>query len=270
MSLSISLSSGYSVRVMRWLQTVAVLSVVGLLASCSIEPLAPEPAVAPVQTLFDAARDGDADLAASLIRQDADVNATDEERLTPLHVAAFGGQADIIRLLVSAGADVGARDMFGFTPLHAAARDGQLAAVQTLVAGGAEVNATDNDGSTAVQVALFMRQQDVVDYLYAHGAICVEEPAPTAVVAVPKPGVAPAIVRTGANVRAWTSASGDQIEAEFVQCVMDVVTLRRNDGTLVRVPLNRLSPADQVAVRQLAGTVPPVLSRRRAARKEKP
>ena len=255
---------------MRWLRKSVLLLAIGLLTSCEVRrPPPPEapPPPQPVLTLFDAARTGDVALANSLISQGSDVNAADAEKLTPLHVAASGGFAEVVRLLIAAGADTGARDMYGFTPLHAAAREGHLAAVKVLVEGGADIHATDIDHFTPVQVASFMQRQDVMDYLYAHGAKREEEPAPPpAVTEKPAPEIAPAIVLTGANFRVWTSASGSQVEAEFVQCVMDMVTLRKNDGVMVRIRLNQLTPADQVAVRQLDGTLPPVLARQRTAR----
>lgn len=253
---------------MRWFSRVALLLAIGLLSSCEVRRPAPP---APIQTLFDAARDGNPMLADFLISEGADVNVVDVEKLTPLHVAAFGGHTEVIRLLMAAGADPGAREMYGFTPLHAAAREGHLAAVQALVEGGSDVNAKDIDHFTPVQVASFMQRQDILDYLYAHGAMREEEPAaPPVVVEAPAPEIPPAVVLTGANFRAWTSVSGSQVEAEFVQCVMDLVTLRKNDGIMVRIRLNQLTPADQLAVRQLDGNLPPVLTRQRAARSDKP
>lgn len=263
---------GYTIHAMRWLPGHTWLLTACLLTSCGIRPPAPPvPPPAPVQTLFDAARTGGVDLARSLISQGADVNAVDAEKLTPLHVAAFGGHTEVIRLLMAAGADTGAREMYGFTPLHAAAREGHLAAVQALVEGGSDVNAKDIDSFTPVQVASFMQRQNVMDYLFAHGAMREEEPpAPPVVVETPAPEIPPAVVLTGANFRVWTSASGSQVEAEFVQCVMDLVTLRKNDGVMVQIRLNQLTSADQLAVRQLDGKLPPVLTRQRTARADKP
>ena len=258
---------------MRWLRTVALLLAIGLLTSCEVRRPPPRevPPAAPVQTLFDAARTGDVALANSLIFQGSDVNAVDAEKVTPLHVAAFGGHAEVIRALIAARANTSARDVYGFTPLHAAAREGHLAAVQALVEGGSDVNAKDIDNFTPAQVASFMQRQEVMDYLYAHGAAREEEPvAPPVVVAAPAPEITPAVVLTGATFRAWTSAAGTQIRAEFIQCVMDTVTLRKNDGVMVRIRLNQLTPADQVAVRQLGGALPPVLTRQRTARLDKP
>ena len=244
-----------------------------LIVSCEVKlpPPPPLPPAKPVRTIFDAAREGDLVLARTLVSQGVNLNVADAEKLTPLHLAAFGGHAEIIRLLLTAGADSSARDIYGFTPLHAAARDGHLKAVEALVEGGAEIDAKDGENNTPVQVAKFTKRQDVVDYLYAHGAYREEKPVEAApVVEAPKVVVAPPVLLTGATFRAWTSASGAQVEAEFIQCVMDTVTLRKNDGTMVRIRLNLLKPADQIAVRQLAGALPPKLMRQRTARSEKP
>ena len=49
------------------------------------------------------------DLAKLFIENGADVNAKDNESLTPLHWAAIGGMTDIVILLIERGADVNAR-----------------------------------------------------------------------------------------------------------------------------------------------------------------
>jgi len=54
-----------------------------------------------------------------------------------------------------------------------------------------------------------------------------------------------------ADARKWTDSSGKHsVEAEFVELADGVVRLRIPDGRIMRIPLDRLSPADQQLVRQ--------------------
>ncbi len=58
------------------------------------------------------------------------------------------------------------------------------------------------------------------------------------------------------EVRTWTSSGGrHKIEAEMVSLEGHTVTLKRSDGKILKVPLDKLSEADQEYARQLA--VPP-------------
>ena len=54
-----------------------------------------------------------------------------------------------------------------------------------------------------------------------------------------------------AEVRSWTSATGASREAEFIERVMDDVTLKSSGGELMRIRMNQLSAADQQYVANL-------------------
>jgi hypothetical protein len=56
----------------------------------------------------------------------------------------------------------------------------------------------------------------------------------------------------GADTRVWTSASGDEIEAEFVRLDWDTVQLKTKEGKSIRIRLNLLSSEDQVLAHKLA------------------
>lgn len=58
-------------------------------------------------------------------------------------------------------------------------------------------------------------------------------------------------------LRTWVSASGSKMEASFVSLSLDQVTLRKADGTDVRIRLQQLSPDDQKHVRSLTITPAP-------------
>jgi endonuclease YncB( thermonuclease family) len=195
----------------------------------------------------------------------ADVTEADADGATPLHAAAFAGHASAIELLLDAGARLNSRDRFGFTPLHAAARDGRLAAAQTLVARGADLEALDETGLTPAEIAAFMHHAEVAEWLAARGPPkpAREEPieAPAEPLVPPDVDRAVRALLTGETFRVWTSLSGAKVEAEFVQNVLDSVTLRRRDASLVRIALGQLTPEDQAIARRLAGQAPPILAR---------
>jgi hypothetical protein len=57
--------------------------------------------------------------------------------------------------------------------------------------------------------------------------------------------------------RTWSSSDGKySVAAEFVELVDGVVRLRREDGRIARIPLDRLSDADQQYVRQKKAATP--------------
>lgn len=188
----------------------------------------------------------------------ADVNEQDTEGATPAHAAAYSGYADVLGALLDAGAQVSARDHYGFTPLHAAAREGQLAAARVLVQRGADLSALDESGLSAEQVARFMGQVDVADYLASLAPPVAAQTLPETHAEIETPQ---SIWLTGATFRVWSSRAGTQLEAEFVQNVLDTVMLRKRDGNLVRIALPQLSPEDQALVRQLTGVAPHIRSR---------
>ena len=71
--------------------------------------------------LISACVEGDVEEVRSLLKYGKiDLNSSDHDRRTPLHIAASEGQAEIVRLLCEKGADVDAKDRWGSQPLDAA------------------------------------------------------------------------------------------------------------------------------------------------------
>ena len=107
-----------------------------------------------------------------LLRQGADVNASQADGMTALHWAATRGEADMARMLVSAGARVEALTRNGnYTPLHLAARAGRAAAVTVLLRGGADVKAvTSTGGAAALHFAASNGDAETVMALLDNGA----------------------------------------------------------------------------------------------------
>ncbi|XP_044735785.1 ankyrin repeat domain-containing protein 54-like [Chrysoperla carnea] len=82
-----------------------------------------------------------------------DVNAADENKRTPLHLAASRGYAPVVRLLLEHGADPTLTDTLGNTPLHLASCTGNASVVKDLLACGANAETKDSRGCDAIQLA---------------------------------------------------------------------------------------------------------------------
>ena len=106
----------------------------------------------------------------ALIASKADVNVTDSDGETSLHLAAKDGKIAIVLALAKAGANVNAADNSGRAAIHIAADKGNRAMVEALLNSGADINAKKKDGSTAFYVAVYEGKTDVAELLLAKGA----------------------------------------------------------------------------------------------------
>src|SRR5437867_2068739 len=105
-----------------------------------------------------------------LIRSGANVNTRNDLGATPLWAACQNGSESMVRRLLSAGANPNAALLLGETPVMVAARSGNLAVVELLAAKGANVNARAARGQTALMWAVAQKHPEVVKVLIAHGA----------------------------------------------------------------------------------------------------
>ena len=88
-----------------------------------------------------AAKKGDVATLKALLAQGADVNAKDEQGVTPLLYAALQGRKAAVELLLNNGAKADSATSEGATALHLTARYGEIEIASMLVAKGASVNA---------------------------------------------------------------------------------------------------------------------------------
>ena len=81
----------------------------------------------------------------------------DENRRTPLHLAANWAEFEVVQFLLAIGAkdQINRRDCTGRTPLHFAVRSAYTDVVHLLLDYGADINAPNLDGLT-MKVSLFM------------------------------------------------------------------------------------------------------------------
>ncbi len=121
--------------------------------------------------LLSAAHRGDVAKIDKLIRNRADVNATDGYGRTPLHVATYAKQRDAIRALAKAGANLSALESDRYDAVTIASVADDEETLRTLLALGASAKLTTSryDG-TALIAAAHLGHDGVVRQLIAAGA----------------------------------------------------------------------------------------------------
>ena len=89
---------------------------------------------------------------------------------TLLHRAVDVGDAEILQALLDADADPNAANQYKITPLMSAALAGELAMVRALIGHGAKVVAREPNGGTALMFAVLRGHREVVQTLITAGA----------------------------------------------------------------------------------------------------
>jgi ankyrin repeat protein len=146
----------------RLLGTIAIVGALGLTAF---------PSAAPPSPVADAAQAGDRDAVRSLLKQAADVNASQADGMTALHWAAMRNDAALAETLLYAGANVKATTRINsYTPLLLAAKNGNAAVMEPLLKAGADVNSKTSNGTTALMFAAAAGDADAVKVLVDRGA----------------------------------------------------------------------------------------------------
>ena len=120
--------------------------------------------------LIDAAKNVDREAVRSLLKQGANVNATQADGTTALHWSSYRDDLESADLLIRSGANVNARNDLGATPLWAACQNGSESMVGRLLTAGANPNAALLLGETPVMVAGRSGSPAVVELLAAKGA----------------------------------------------------------------------------------------------------
>jgi ankyrin repeat protein len=118
--------------------------------------------------LADAAEKSDRATIRALLKQNADVNASQADGMTALHWAAHRDDLETAKLLASAS--VGVTNRFGVTPLSLACQNGSTAMVELLLERGADPNTVVRGGETVLMTAARTGQPGPVKALLARGA----------------------------------------------------------------------------------------------------
>lgn len=128
-------------------------------------------AAPPASAVADAAMHGDKDAVRTLLRQKADVNATQVDGSTALHWAVQANDLELADLLLRNGARPSAANEAGATPMLLATQNGNAAIIARLLAAGADPNAPlTKTSDTALMMAARTGKVDAVKVLLDRGA----------------------------------------------------------------------------------------------------
>ena len=116
-----------------------------------------------------AARWGYSELVRRLLASGADVNArTDVDGATPLHIAS---DAEVISILIDCNADINAEDDEGLSPVHRAVRQGNVDRVRMLWNRGAKCDWKDKGMRTPLHSAAYEGHLSIVRFLVETGTV---------------------------------------------------------------------------------------------------
>lgn len=102
------------------------------------------------QQLIKEAESGNVDNLLKLIKDGANLNATDSRGRTPVMAAVYAGRTEAFRALIQAGADINIRDDRRDNPLLYASAAGNLDIVLLAIEAGADTKLTNRFGGTAL------------------------------------------------------------------------------------------------------------------------
>lgn len=120
--------------------------------------------------LHAAAAAGHDRIATDLLDAGAAVDPRDENKETPLFLAAMNDRLPTVRLLISRGADVNAKGRDGMTPLLYAAARGHAEIGVVLLEAGADATAASRDKESALHRAVSSNALPLVKELVSRGA----------------------------------------------------------------------------------------------------
>lgn len=120
--------------------------------------------------IFDAAENLRIDLVERSLRQGVDVNITNTNNETLLHVAARKGDGVLARILIEMGAELNHQDIDGNTPLTVACFNRRRLVIKKLLENGADLNMRNNDNASPLFNSCWRGDLKAVDTLLERGA----------------------------------------------------------------------------------------------------
>jgi uncharacterized protein len=140
------------------------------LAAAGLLALGAQAPVWAAGTLIDAAKANDSIAALALVKDKADVNATEGDGTTPLHWAVYHDDVALVESLLKAGAKASVGNKYGSTPLLEAAVRGDSVVIEKLLKAGADTNAGNADGQTPLMIISRTSNIEAAKLLIKHGA----------------------------------------------------------------------------------------------------
>ena len=119
------------------------------------------------EELFDAATSGNVQRIGQILSQGIDINASNAEGETALHMAAARGQYSAVIYLVRNGAYVSARTVKDWIPLHHATRFNHPNIVNYLLQHNSSAQAQTSDGMSAIDMARTVNNNRMLSILGA-------------------------------------------------------------------------------------------------------
>jgi ankyrin repeat protein len=120
------------------------------LAITTISAVSQQPPTDNDRALISAAGRGDADAVQRLLKQDANVHASNNDGVTALIAAAYKNHLEVARLLIGAGADVNRQDRTQQSAYLISTSDGYVDLLRLTLANGANVNSKDSYNGTGL------------------------------------------------------------------------------------------------------------------------
>ncbi len=108
------------------------------------------------------------DVAKALIEKGADINAANEQGITPLHWAVMKESREAVQLFVSSGANAGQSNKAGYSPLDLACVGANLALIETFIKMGATVSGECKNA--ALREATNKGQKEAIQFFLENGA----------------------------------------------------------------------------------------------------
>ena len=134
-----------------------------------------------------------------LIELNADVNLPDRDGASILHLASARGDARLVKRLIEAGARMDVSNQEGMTPLHVAVQANKPESVETLCVNRASLNVLDLEKKTPLQRAIDSKSTQCIAALEGAGTLYSLSPVHDAA-AKGKSSLIDSLVSEGANI----------------------------------------------------------------------
>ncbi|KAG8178987.1 hypothetical protein JTE90_012500 [Oedothorax gibbosus] len=126
--------------------------------------------------LFLAALDGQENIVNALLLKGADINSTNDNNATALHISANQGHNDVVKVLLKYNSKLYKRvNNEGLTPLHLAVISGHDKVVSTLLNAGANPCLADNYNQTSIELAVAHDKFQIVKIILNQGNVNVND-----------------------------------------------------------------------------------------------